>query len=118
MRIILVVDNLEISGAEKIAVNLLRHAAGWRTLDLRGVVCMDDRIGVANVSSRLEHLTAGTANGGGFLFRLYKAALAVGRLRQIARDASLLVAVTPSAAIFCLGGRSWPALQSCSLGTL
>ena len=97
--VILVFDNLDLSGVEKAAISLLRASSHWSDLDLTGVICMDDRIGNDMTQSRLRHLTPGFANGGSFIYRLGRAFVAIARLRALARSAKILVAITPPAAI-------------------
>jgi hypothetical protein len=99
LRVLLVLDNLSLSGAEKVAVNMLRHAGDFNVLDIHGAVCMDDLIGVDSVAPRLTHLTPTWESAGSLLFRLRKALVAAINLRNLSRDFDLLVPVTPPAAI-------------------
>lgn len=96
----LVLDNLELSGAEKIAVNLLRHAGRMRSISLSGFICMDDRLGCAEVADNLVHLTPNMPNLGSLVFRLKKAMIAMMKLRKAAKNQDALIAVTPPAVIF------------------
>ena len=109
--VLLVFDNLDLSGAEKVAVNLLRHAQLMPHVALAGAVCMDDHIGCAAVSPLLRHLTPSMANRGGFAFRVSKAALAVWRLRRLARTAEIMIPVTPPAALLAKGAALFTACQ-------
>jgi glycosyltransferase involved in cell wall biosynthesis len=95
----LVFDNLELSGADKVAVNLLRRAGSMPSLNLRGFVCMDDRLGCAGVADNIAHLTSGMQNLGSLVFRTKKALIATIKLRRAAQHYDVLVAVTPPAAI-------------------
>ncbi len=96
----LVLDNLDLSGAEKIAVNLLRHAGRMQSINLQGFICMDDRLGCTKVAENLMHLTPDMPNFGSLLFRLKKALIATVRLRRSAKSFDVLIAVTPPAVIF------------------
>jgi glycosyltransferase involved in cell wall biosynthesis len=93
-------DNLDLSGAEKIAVNLLRHAGHMRSINLQGFICMDDRLGCTTVADNLVHLTPNMPNLGSLIFRLKKALAAIFKLRKAAKHHAALIAVTPPAAIF------------------
>jgi glycosyltransferase involved in cell wall biosynthesis len=99
IHVLLVFDNLELSGADKVGINLLRHAQEFRSVDLRGVVCMDDRLGLREVAPMLLHLTDNMKNEGRLPFRLWKALVATVKLRSAAAGADLLIPVTPPAAI-------------------
>jgi glycosyltransferase involved in cell wall biosynthesis len=96
----LVFDNLDLSGAEKIAVNLLRQASRMQRLRLHGFVCMDDRIGCTGVAENLTHLTAEMKDGDGLFHRVKKALLAIYKLRRATRGMDVLIGVTPPAVIF------------------
>ncbi len=110
MKACFVFDNLDLSGAEKVAINLLRSHALFARVAVSGVVCMDDRIGCAAVAPRLVHLSADLPPGAGLWSRLRRAFVATLRLRAVARDVDLLVAVTPPMALLAalanLGRRS------------
>jgi glycosyltransferase involved in cell wall biosynthesis len=99
IRVILVFDNLEFSGAEKVGINLLRNADRFRLVDLSGVICMDDRLGCARVSPNLHHLTAHWRRDGGLLRRLIRAISAIFKLRSASLGADILIPVTPPAAL-------------------
>lgn len=91
-RVLLILDNLTISGAEKVAVNLLRHAAA-ANLSIEGLVYMDDLVGSDQCGGRMRARRGAT--GGSFLHRLARGAARLPELARIARSFDILVPVTP-----------------------
>ena len=100
-RVVLVFDNLELSGADKVAINLLRNAGAMGGIELSGVICMDDTVGHARVSPLLRHLTPGPPAGNLAAARVKKAYTALAELRRVAKQAEVLIPVTPPAALLC-----------------
>jgi glycosyltransferase involved in cell wall biosynthesis len=93
-RTLFVLDNLYISGAEKIAVNLLRHAQA-RGLPADGIVFMDDHLGADNCGARLCTFEGPT--GGSFFSRFLRGVSRVPALARAAADFDIIVPVTPPA---------------------
>jgi glycosyltransferase involved in cell wall biosynthesis len=91
-RTLFVIDNLTVSGAEKAALNLLRHAQA-RGLPAEGFVYMDDLIGVEHSGARLQAFPGKMDER--FSRRVLTAAGRVPALHRAARNFDLLVPVTP-----------------------
>ncbi len=98
-KVIFVIDNLDISGAEKVAISLLRNSDHFRAVKVSGLVCMDDRIGCDDVATNLRHLTPDLPPDGTLGARIKKAIVSAYRLARLAKDADLVIPVTPAAAV-------------------
>jgi len=93
-RTLFVLDNLCISGAEKVAINLMRHAQS-RDEPVSGFVCLDDLVGAERCGATIHAL--GGPFGGSFPRRLLRAFWRLPALCRAARGCAVLVAVTPPA---------------------
>lgn len=103
-RALFVLDNLTISGAEKVAVNLLlnakRQGKNWD-----GLIYMDDLIGADAMDVPLLSFaepSSSTCNDKEtFLKRLGKAVNRLRLLRKLAQNYDVLVGVTPPSMLWC-----------------
>lgn len=93
-RVLFILDNLTISGAEKVAINLLRHATA-ADLPIEGFVYMDDLVGADQCGGRIRALRGST--GGSFGQRLGRAVSRIPTLSRVAKSFDILVPVTPPA---------------------
>jgi len=90
-RTLFLIDNLNVSGAEKVAVNLLRHAQA-QGLPVEGIVCMDDLIGASASGANIHSFEGPT--GGEFFPRVFRGLSRVPRIARFAKGFDLLVPVT------------------------
>ena len=105
MKLLLVFDNHELSGADKAAVNLLRHARAADGIETRAVVCMDNRLAGASVS--MEQLSRPQPARENYLQRILRG---VGILPALARHcawADVVIPVSPPAALWAGIAGAW-----------
>lgn len=93
-RTLFVIDNLCISGAEKVTVNLLRHAQA-RGIPAECFVCMDDLVGAQACGVRAR--TFSGPKGGSFAARVLRGVSRLPALARTARKFDILIPVTPPA---------------------
>lgn len=99
-KVLFVFDNMELSGAEKVALNLIRHCAALAELNARGAICMDDKLAGSWKDSRIEHLGAGEPLGGSLAGRILRGVRLLPRLVKLCSWADIVVPVTPPAALW------------------
>jgi glycosyltransferase involved in cell wall biosynthesis len=112
LRILFVFDNLELSGADKVAVNLIRGSAQEPAHGVvaSGFVCMMDKTGGACANDPVDICNPGLAAATPIWKKILPGMRAILRCAKAARTADIVVGVTPPAAfVACcagwLGGR-------------
>lgn len=112
-RVLFLFDNFELSGADRIAVDVAR------SLSERGVpivlaVCMDVTVGFCDLPEELIRLSPPRANNEYLIRRIWRGMVALVRCIALAKTTSTIVCVTPPAAFVGLvaswvsGGNSIP----------
>lgn len=111
MRALFVIDNLAVSGAEKIAINVVKRAKELG-LPWDGLVFMDNRVDASGLSLELLSFAEQGSQSENLLARLAKAFKRSLSLRRISKGYDVVVPVTPVMLPFawlaCIGSR--PAL--------
>jgi glycosyltransferase involved in cell wall biosynthesis len=97
--VLFVIDNLDISGAEKAALSVLRQCKESDQIEARGVVCMDNKLGGVLGDPMIENLGLGHAPGGSLVKRGGRAIALMPRLARLCAWADIVVPVTPPAAL-------------------
>ena len=106
-KVLLVFDNMDLSGAEKVALNLLRHCASSEDLEARGVICMDDKLNGGWEGAMIEHLGAGIPPGGSLVSRVLRGFRLLPRLASLCAWADIVIPVTPPAALWAGVAGKW-----------
>jgi glycosyltransferase involved in cell wall biosynthesis len=100
IKVLFVIDNYNLSGAEKVAINFIKKSKTESIVSV-GVVCMDDIIGIDSSEVSLFHLNASSGSGGSLIERILKGINATRNCIKFAKEADIIIAVTPPAAIVC-----------------
>lgn len=111
MRALFVIDNLAVSGAEKVAINVVKRAKAMG-LPWDGLIFMDNRVDASGLSVELLSFAEDGGGSESLLARLGKAFRRSLALRRISKNYDVVVPVTPVMLPFawlaCIGAR--PAL--------
>ncbi len=108
LRILFVFDNLELSGADKVAVNMIRAAAQDPTLGItaRGIVCMADKTGDVCAGNPVLIANPDVSDTTPIWRKIFYGMRAIQCCARIARDADVVVGVTPPA-VFVAKCAAW-----------
>lgn len=99
-RLLLVFDNLELSGADKVALDLMRASRDAPGIGLQffGLVCMADKTGAACTADSLAFANPGLTPSTSILMKGLFGFRALWRCARMARTADVIIGVTPPAA--------------------
>lgn len=106
-KVLFIFDNMELSGAEKVALNLLRNCASSESLEARGAICMDDKLSSNWEGSMVEHLGAGIPPGGSLISRVLRGFKLLPRLASLCAWADIVIPVTPPAVLWAGVAGKW-----------
>lgn len=107
MKALFVFDNHELSGADKVAVNLLRQASRSGAFEARAVVCMDNRLAGFQDAVPAEQLSPARPPRESFPRRVARGLQSLPQLIRHSRWADILVPVTPPAALWAGLAGAW-----------
>jgi glycosyltransferase involved in cell wall biosynthesis len=94
MKLLVIFDNLELSGTHRAALNLM-HAASEAGMICHALVCMNDKLGLSNEDSRILWPNRSLGTSESFLTKVVKALAALGQAVRLARKADVVLAVCP-----------------------
>jgi glycosyltransferase involved in cell wall biosynthesis len=107
VKVLFVFDNHELSGADKAAVNLLRHAAQGGPFEARAVVCMDNKLDGIQVSIPAAQLSPAQPSNESFLRRVTRGVRSLPGLARHCEWADIVIPVSPPAALWAGMAGAW-----------
>lgn len=98
IKLLILFDNLELSGTHRAALNLMDAAAG-AGIDCRALVCMTDKTGLAASDPRIVWPEAARRRSESLLAKLRKAWVALGEATRLARESDCILGTCPPSSL-------------------
>lgn len=98
LKLLILFDNLELSGTHRVALNLMDAAPGAQ-IDCRALVCMSDKTGLSDTDARIVWPAASRQPTESLGAKLRKALVALREATRLAREADCVVGTCPPSSL-------------------
>lgn len=98
LKLLILFDNLELSGTHRAALNLMDAAAGVQ-IDCRALVCMSDKTGLSETDARIVWPESARQRSESLFTKLRKTVVALREATRLARESDCILGTCPPSSL-------------------